>query len=217
NGQSTMVVAGVKSLSVQLGNGIDLVRITGAGPAVSLTLGSGQNDVTFWNFNGGKVQVSSVGALKVHTRNSTMSSLSVTGGTSADLFEALQLQVTGETQLALGGGANAVKIDDSQFSNFKLDSSGAGTRVAIEAGTADGVGTQFNGSTVMQLGGGAELVFSPLTASDQTTFKNLNINAGNPNAKWRRQNVVFAKPPVVHNVDVIDPTASPNVPSGKGK
>ncbi len=204
NGQASLVIASVKSLAVQLGNGNNVLRVTGIGPAVSLTMGTGQNDVTFRNFTGGKVQVSSAGVLSVHARISTMSSLTVTGGTSADLFEASQLQVSGNTQLELGGGANTVRIDESQFNNFKLDSTGAGARILIETGAAEGTGTVFNGSTVMQLGGGAVLTFSPLSTSDPTTFNgNLNINAGTPNAKWHRQNVVFAKQPVLHNVTIV--------------
>jgi hypothetical protein len=128
----------------------------------------------------------------------------VTGGASADLFHASQLQVTVETQLALGGGSNMVQIDDSHFKNFKLDSSGSNTRVEIESGAADGTGTQFDGATVIKIGGGAQLVFSPLGTSDQTVFNgNLNINAGAPNAKWRRQNVVFPKQPVLKNVEIV--------------
>jgi hypothetical protein len=204
NGQATLVIASVKSLSVQLGNGNDAVRFTGTGPAVSLSAGTGQNDVTFRNFTGGKVQVSAAGALSVHANSSAMSSLTVTGGTSADLFEASQLQVTGNTQLELGSGANTVRIDESQFNNFKLDSTGTGARILIETGAADGSGTVFNGSTVMQLGAGAQLTFSPLSTSDATTFNgNLNINAGTPNAKWHRQNVVFAKQPELHNVTIV--------------
>jgi hypothetical protein len=97
-----------------------------------------------------------------------------------------------------------VKIDESQFNNFKLDSSGAGARILIETGAAEGTGTVFNGSTVMQLGAGAQLTFSPLSTSDPTTFNgNLNINAGTPNAKWHRQNVVFAHQPTLHNVTIV--------------
>jgi hypothetical protein len=180
------------------------VSITGSGGAVSLSLGGGQNDVTLQSFNGGKVQLSSSGALSTHAVNTTLSSLTVTGGASADSFQALHLRVTGETRLALGGGANSVDIDDSHFNNFKLQSTGTGAIIRIEAGTADGTGTQFDGNVNMQLGGGAQFYFSQNSDSDQTTFGgNLTINAGTPNAKWHRQNVTFAHKPKLTHVDVV--------------
>jgi len=203
NGASTLFIANAKSISGQLGNGDDQVRITGTGTAVTLAMGGGQNDVTFQNFIGGKVQVSADGALNMHALNSTMSNLMVTGGASADLFQAFKLVVTVETQLSLGGGANAVQIDDSHFKNFKLQSSGNGTSIRIEAGAADGTSTQFDGAVVFQLDGSAQLYFSPLSTSDQTVFGgNLNINAGSPNARWHRQNVTFAHGPTLKNVDI---------------
>jgi hypothetical protein len=204
NGAATLVVASVKSLSVQLGTGNDRVNITGTGGAVSLSLGGGQNDVTFQNFNGGNVKLSSSGALSTHALNTTLSSLMVTGGSSADLFQASHLRVTGETQLALGGGANSVEIDDSHFKGFRLQSTGTGAIIRIEAGTADGIGTQFDGNVNLQLGGGAQLYFSQNSDSDPTTFKgNLNINAGSPNAKWHRQNVTFAHKSTLNHVDIV--------------
>src|SRR5262249_14005849 len=136
--------------------------------------------------------------------NTTLSSLSVTSGAAADLFQATHLRVTGETRLALGGGPNAVEIDDSHFNNFKLQSSGTGAIVRIEAGTSDGTGTQFDGNVNLQLRGGAQLYFSQTSDSDQTTFGgNLTITAGSPNAKWHRQNVTFAHKPKSTHVDIV--------------
>jgi hypothetical protein len=205
NGAQTLFIASVKSISGQLGNGDDHVRITGTGGAVSLALGGGQNDVTLRNFVGGKVQVSADGALNVCAFNSTLSSLMVTGGTSAtDHVQAFGLHVTGETQLVLGGGSNAVQIDDSQFNNFKLQSSGFGTVIQIEAGAPDGINTQFDGSVVFQLGGGAQLFISPNSDSDRTIFNgNVNINGGSVNAQSYVQNVKFARQPTLKNVDIV--------------
>jgi hypothetical protein len=133
-----------------------------------------------------------------------MSNLIVVGGASADLFQASNLHVTGTTLLLLGGGANSVQIDDSHLNNFVLWSTGSGTRVDIEAGATDGIGTQFDGIALFVLGGGAQLNFSPLGTSDQTTFGgSLIILAGSPHAVLTRQNVVFARPPFLFNVDVV--------------
>ena len=204
NGAQSLFIAGVKSVSAQLGNGDDHVRISGQGTAVSLALGGGQNDVVFEGYSGGKVQVSADGALSVRALNSTMSSLMVNGGGADDLFRASNLNVTGETQLALGSGANTVSIDNSHFNNFKLQSSGGGTIVRIEAGQADGNGTQFDGVALFQVGGGAKLSFSPQTNSDRTSFRgSLTIIASAPDATWLRQNVTLAHTPNLHNVDVV--------------
>jgi hypothetical protein len=207
NGLSTLFVANATSISGQLGNGDDHVCVTGTATRVSLATGAGHDDVTFQNF-GGAAQVSGGGSLNVHALSSTMSSLIVVGGTS-DLFQASNLHVTGSTLLLLGGGANAVQIDDSHLNNFVLFSSGSGTRVDIEAGAADGIGTQFDGVALFVVGGGAQFNFSPLATSDQTVFHgSLIILAGSPHALLTRQNVVFARTPFLFNVDVA-PAASP--------
>jgi hypothetical protein len=205
NGATTLFIANAKSISAQLGSGNDTVRVIGTGIDLTLAMGAGQNAVRFQKLTGGKVQVTSSGALDLLAANSTMSSLSVTGGASADQFRARNLHVTGNTQLALAGGANVVRINDSHFSkNFTLNSSGSGTIVRIEAGKSDGTGTQFDGNVNMQLGGGAQLYFSQNSDSDQTTFGgNLTINAGSPNAKWHRQNVTFAHKPKLTHVDIV--------------
>jgi hypothetical protein len=207
NGLSTLFVANATSISGQLGNGDDHVCVTGTATRVSLATGAGHDDVTLQNF-GGAVQVAGTGSLNVHALNSTMSSLIMIGGTS-DLFQASNLHVTGSTLLLLGGGANAVQIDDSHLNNFALFSSGTGTRVDIEAGAADGIGTQFDGVALFVVGGGAQLNFSPLASSDQTVFRgSLIILAGSPHALLTRQNVVFARTPFLFNVDVAPAAAA---------
>ena len=202
NGLSTLFVANAKSVSGQLGNGDDHVRVSGTAATISLAFGNGHNDVTVQNLTGGSVQVAGSGALCVHALNSTMNSLIMVGGTS-DLFQACNLHVTGSTLLLLGGGVNAVQIDDSHLSDFALFSSGSGTRVDIEAGAADGIGTQFDGVALFVVGGGAQFNVSPLATSDQTAFRgSLIILAGSPHALLTRQNVVFARTPFLFNVDV---------------
>jgi hypothetical protein len=205
NGVSTLFIANATSLSGQLGNGGDQVRVSGTGGAVSLTLGTGQNQVAFNNFVGGKVQVTSAGALTVNAVNSPLSSLTVNGGAAADLFHAPNLRVTGNTLLALGDGANTVRIDASHFNNVTLNSSGSGTIVRIEAGQqTDGNITQFDGTVSLQLGGGAQLFFSQNSSSDWTIFGGtLIINAGSPNAKLHLQNVMFAHRPTLTHVDIV--------------
>jgi hypothetical protein len=200
-------VANATSISGQLGSGDDHVRISGTASRVTLATGAGNDDVTFQNF-GGAVQVAGNGSLSVHALNSTMSSLIMVGGT-CDLFQACNLHVTGSTLLLLGGGANAVQIDDSHLNNFVLFSSGSGTRVDVEAGAADGIGTQFDGVALFVVGGGAQLNVSPLATSDQTVFRgSLIILAGNPHALLTRQNVVFARTPFLFNVDVAPAAAA---------
>lgn len=205
NGAGTLFLADARSIFAQLGDGNDHVRITGKGQNVTLALGAGQNAVIVKKFDGDKLRVSSGGALCMHVWNSTLSHLFVTGGAAdGDHFRASGLRVTNETQLALGGGLNRVKINNSRFRNFQLISTGNGTVVRIETGRADGAGTQFDGPTHFQLGAGARLIFSPLAKSDQTVFwGNLVITAGTPDAAWRYANVRFAKRPTLVNVDVV--------------
>lgn len=161
--------------------------------------------MTCKNFEGEKLQVSSNGALTLHAWNSTLSNLLVSGGGSAsDIFRASGLRVSNETQLALGGGANRVAINDSRFKNFKLVSSGSGTIVRIEAGRSDGTNTQFDGAALFLLGDGADITFSPLDKSDRTIFNsNLLISAGATDALWRYANVRFARRPILNNVEIV--------------
>lgn len=205
NGASTLFLANARSVSAQLGDGDDHVRITGKGQNVTLALGGGHNDVICKNFEGDKLQVSSDGGLRMHAWNSTLSNLIVTGGSAdGDHFHAIGLRVTGDTLLALGGGLNVVKINDCRFKTFKLHSSGWGTIVRIEAGRGDGIGTQFDGTAQFELGGGARLTFSPLAKSDRTVFNGkLIITAESPDAAWRLRNVRFAQRPTLVNVDVV--------------
>jgi hypothetical protein len=203
NGASSLFVANATSIFGQLGNGNDQIQVSGTAKSVTLQFGGGQNDVMFQNFVGGTAQISGSGALSIHALNSTMCNLSVFGGAGADTFQAFNLHVAWNTLLSLGGGTNAVQIDDSHLNDFVLLSSGSGTKVDIEAGAADGIGTQIDGIALLVLGGGAQLNFSPLATSDRTTFGgNLIILAGVPHAVLTRQNVVFTRTPFLFNVDV---------------
>lgn len=203
NGASTLFVANATSISAQLADGNDRVRVTGTGKNVTLDLGGGENRLVCRDFVGAKLDVSSDGALKMRVRDSSLNNLLVTGGAEADRFRAIGLVVRTETNLALGGGANVVRIDDSSFRNFKVQSKGSGTAIRIELGVGNGIDTQFDGTTVFVLGDHSRLRFSPLAKSDQTIFAgNLNISAKSPIVAWYRENVLFARRAVLNDREI---------------
>ena len=83
----------------------------------------------------------------------------VTGGPAADELELMRLTVHGTTTLALGGGNNAVTVDDSLFIGAFTLTTGAGVdtvKLDTKAGTAEG--STFHRPVRMSLGAGVDAV-----------------------------------------------------------
>jgi hypothetical protein len=207
NHHSTFFVSGATSVAGSvITNGADRISISGTGSFVSLVLGPGPSDVTIQNVTACSVVLTAIGGLHVHALNSTLAVLVTVGASAAagNSFQAQGLNVSISTVINLGWGANDfVQINDSHFYVFVLYALGNAANVQIEAGAADGVGTQFDGPVTMVLGANAQIFISPLLSSDQTRFNSVvTIVGGIPKAILHRSSkAVFAFPPTLINVN----------------
>lgn len=184
NGASVLTFTGATSIAGSLGNANDVVNVTGTAKQFSLNLGAGANAVKFDKFTASAATAinSENGALTFSATTSAFSALTVTGGKNLnDAVDVSQSTVRGKLTVQLYAGLNSMRIVDSNFNQaVQFDSTGDNTRVEIEAGIPNGIGSNFQGTVTMNVGNAGQFLFSPLVQSDLTSFANtVTLKGGN--------------------------------------
>jgi VCBS repeat-containing protein len=129
NGEAMLQADDVEFINARLGNGSDILHVSGEADRLTLQLGNGENEVYFDGFASARATtVTSVGAdsaLHFSAIDSQFQSLSVRGSQGDDVVVLDGVEAERGAIFALFGGENSVEVMNSQIDRvFTVNSSG---------------------------------------------------------------------------------------------
>lgn len=207
NGLASVTInsATIKTIVGKLGNGVDIVDVTGNAARVNLDLAGGANSITFEDYSGdAMVKVTPKnGSLTFTGHDSDFKALQVNGGNvGIDKVTLDGVTVSAKTAINLQGGDNRLVVLDSTFAKaVSFTSKGPQTDIQIEV-DSNGTGTQFQDSVTVNVGASATIKVAAPGATDSVAFaKKVTLKSAKPNSTLDvGANVTFNKLPKLTNI-----------------